>query len=124
MKDPLLMAFVDMIEKGPFGSFHLWVLVPGGILAGEAVSTRRYFEEFLEITSFRQVDPMTGDILSTSSMSERISPDDVIVPEEPEYLNLLDPFLTSLQAPMRLSLTRVRLDAIVAWGWGQLHTQP
>lgn len=96
----------------------LWVCVPGAILTGQAVSRKRFTEEFEETAAPAVRSAETGETIPLDSLSE-IGLSHAIVPDEhaAEYLNLIEAAIVG-GPPLRLPWARVRLGDVAAWGFG------
>jgi hypothetical protein len=122
--DPALAALVNLVERFQITDWHLWLSVPGGLISGEIVSTRRFLEEFTELLAI-EVRNQGGEVVQNLSFSELVPMPDA-APETPEYLHLLSPIVVSgaPAVPLRASLTRVKLSDVAAWGLGQIEPRP
>ncbi len=119
--DPALTALVNLVEQFPIADWHVWLAVPGGLISGEIVSTRRFLEEFTELLAI-EVRDQGGEIVQNLSFSELLPLPDA-APATPEYLHLLAPIVVggSPGQPLRAGLTRVKLSDVAAWGLGQIE---
>ncbi len=119
--DPALAALVSLVERFPITDWHVWLAVPGGLISGEIVSTRRFLEEFTELLAI-EVRNQGGEVVENLSFSEILPLPDA-APDAPAYLHLLAPIVVSGSpaTPLRASLTRVKLSDVAAWGLGQIE---
>ena len=123
--DPALARLVRIVEELPISEWHVWVVVPGGLISGEMISTRRYMEEFSEQLSL-DIQNRAGEAVERLSFSEILPIPDSPPEGEAKYLHLASPVIISGSPalPIHANLTRVRLADVTAWGLGQLAAGP